>query len=140
MQTLWVIGLVVWILVGLGLLAAMAYSFPLVRDLRTFLDRGNTFLDRANDRIDPVLVRLEDLTEEAGEIAESLRRDMDEIESAVDQGSRSARRIARMAENRVAEIDALLEVAQEEAESSFLSAASLVGGVRDLRDRLFRRR
>lgn len=140
MQTLWVIGLVVWIVVGLGLLAGMIYSFPLVRDLRTFIDRGNTVLDRTNDRIDPVLDRVEDLTEDAGEIAASLRRDVDEIESAVDQGSESARRIARIAENRIAEIDALLEVAQEEAESSFLSAASLVGGVRDLRDRLFRRR
>lgn len=139
MQTLWLIGLVVWTLVGLGLLAGMVYSFPLVRELRTFLDRGNTLLDRSNERIDPLLDRVEDLTEDAEEIAESVRRDVDEIESAVDQGSRSARRIARIAENRVAEIDALLEVAQEEVESSFVSAASLVGSVRDFRDRLFRR-
>lgn len=134
------IAVIVWTAVGLGLLAAMFYSLPLMRDLRTFLDRGNRLLDRTNDRFDPIVNRLERLTEEAGEVAGSLRRDADRIESAVDEGTRSARRIARLAENRVAEIDALLEVAQEEAESSFVSAASLVGGVRDLRERLFRRR
>lgn len=137
MQTLWVIGLVVWIAVGVALLAVMAYSFPLVKEVRTFLNRSNELIARTNERIDPVMDRIEDIVEDAGEMSASLRKDVSEIGGAVDEGSRSARRIARIAENRVTEIDALLEVAQEEAESSFLSAASLLGGVRSLRDRLF---
>lgn len=140
MEILWIVGVVVWTLVGLALLAAMVYSYHLARELRQFLGQWNEALDRVNERFDPMMDRVEKITDDASEISDSLRRDIDEIESVVDQGSESARRIARITENRIAEFDALLEVAQEEAESSFLSAASLVGGVRDLRDRLFRRR
>lgn len=137
MQTLLVIGLVVWIVVGLALLAAMAYSLPVVRELRNFLSRGNEFLDRTNHRMGPVMDRLEQISEDASHISASLSQDMDAIGRAVDQGSRSARRIARIVEHRAVEIDALLEVAQDEAESTFVSAASLLGGVRSLRERFF---
>lgn len=137
MQTLWVIGLVVWIVVGVALLAAMAYSFPLVRDLHRFLRRGNALMSRLEERVGPVLDRVEKISDDASHISDSLRGDVDRIGEAVDRGSRSARRIARLAENRAAEVDALLEVAQEEAESTFVSTASVLGGVRDLRDRFF---
>lgn len=137
MQTLLVIALVVWIVVGLALLVAMAYSVPLVRELRTFLVRGNEVLDRTDRRMDPLMDRLERITEDASHITSSLSQDVEEIGRAVDQGSRSARRIARLAEHRAEEIDALLEVAQDEAESTFVSAASLLGGIRSVRQRFF---
>lgn len=137
MQTLWVVAVVVWIVVGIALLAAMAYSFPLVRELRRFLSRSNETLRHVNDRFDPVMDRVEEITDDASHISDSLRQDVDEIGDAVDQGSRSARRIARLAEHRAAEIDALLEVAQEEAESTFVSTASILGGVKSIRERFF---
>lgn len=137
MQTLWVVAVVVWTVVGVALLAAMAYSYPLARDLRRFLSRSNETLGRVNDRIDPVMDRVEKITDDASHISDSLRQDVEEIGDAVDQGSRSARRIARLAEHRAAEIDALLEVAQEEAESTFVSTASVLGGVKNIRDRFF---
>lgn len=137
MQTLLVIGLVVWIAVGLALLGAMAYSVPLVRDLRSVLSRSDDLVERMNDRVGPVMDRMETITDDASHISGSLRQDVEEIGHAVDQGSRSARRIARMAENRAAEIDALIEVAQEECESTFVSTASILGSVRSLRDRFF---
>lgn len=137
MQTLLVIALVVWITVGLALLGVMAYSFPLVQELRSVLLRSDELVGRMNERMVPVLDRLEVITDDVMEMSGSLRRDVEEIGHAVDQGSRSARRIARMAEDRAAEIDALIEVAQKECESSFVSAASVLGGVRSLRDRLF---
>ncbi len=137
MQTLLVIGLVVWITVGLALLAAMAYSVPLVQELRSLLARSDELVGRMNDRVDPVLDRMEVITDDAMQMSGSLRQDVEEIGHAVDQGTRSARRIARMAEDRAAEIDALIEVAQKECESTFVSTASVLGGVRSLRDRIF---
>lgn len=137
MQTLLIIGLLVWIVVGLALLGAMAYALPLVRELRSLLRRTNEVAGTMNEQMGPVLDRVETITDDASHISGSLKRDVEEIGRAVDQGSRSARRIARMAENRAAEIDALIEVAQEECESTFVSTASVLGGVRRLRDRLF---
>lgn len=137
MQTLLVIALVVWILVGLALLGAMAYSLPLVQELRSLMNRSDRLVDRMNDRVGPVMDNVETMTDDALHISGSLRQDVEEIGHAVDQGSRSARRIARMAENRAAEIDALIEVAQEECESKFVSTASILGGVKSLRDRFF---
>ena len=137
MQTLLVIALIVWILVGLALLGAMAYSLPLVQELRTLMDRSDRLVGKMNDRVGPVMDNVEAMTDDAIHISGSLRQDVDEIGHAVDQGSRSARRIARMAENRAAEIDALIEVAQEECESKFVSTASILGGVKSLRDRFF---
>lgn len=137
MQILLVIGLIVWIVVGLALLAALAYSFPLVQDLRSLMRRSDRLAGKMNDRMGPVIDRVETITDDASHISGSLREDVEEIGHAVDQGSRSARRIARMAENRAAEIDALIEVAQEECESKFVSTASILGGVKSLRDRFF---
>lgn len=137
MQTLLVIALVVWILVGLALLGAMAYSLPLVQELRSLMNRSDRLVDKMNDRVGPVMDNVETMTDDALHISGSLRQDVEEIGHAVDQGSRSARRIARMAENRAAEIDALIEVAQEECESKFVSTASILGGVKSLRDRFF---
>lgn len=137
MQTLLVIGLVVWIAVGLTLLAVMAYSFPLVQELRSLLTRSDELVGRMNDRLPPVLDRMEIITDDAMQMSGSLRQDVEEIGHAVDQGTRSARRIARMAEDRAAEIDALIEVAQDECESTFVSTASVLGGIRSLRDRIF---
>ncbi len=137
MQILLVIGLIVWIVVGLALLAALAYSFPLVQDLRSLMRRSDRLAGKMNDRMGPVIDRVETITDDASHIYGSLREDVEEIGHAVDQGSRSARRIARMAENRAAEIDALIEVAQEECESKFVSTASILGGVKSLRDRFF---
>lgn len=137
MQILLIIGLIVWIVVGLALLAAMAYSFPLVQDLRSLMRRSDRLAGKMNDRMAPVMDRVETITDDASYISGSLRQDVEEIGHAVDQGSRSARRIARMAENRAAEIDALIEVAQEECESKFVSTASILGGVKSLRDRFF---
>lgn len=137
MQTLLVIALVVWILVGLALLGAMAYSLPLVQELRSLMRRSDRLVDKMNDRVEPVMDNVETMTDDALHISGSLRQDVEEIGHAVDQGSRSARRIARMAENRAAEIDALIEVAQEECESKFVSTASILGGVKSLRDRFF---
>lgn len=137
MQTLLVIALVVWILVGLALLGAMAYSLPLVQELRSLLGHSDRLVDTMSDRVGPVMDNMEAMTDDALHISGSLRQDVEEIGHAVDQGSRSARRIARMAENRAAEIDALIEVAQEECESKFVSTASILGGVKSLRDRFF---
>lgn len=137
MQTLLVIGLIVWIVVGLALLGAMAYSFPLVQNLRSLMQRGDRLAGEMNDRMGPVMDRVEAITDDASHISGSLRQDVEEIGHAVDQGSRSARRIARMAEHRAEEIDALIEVAQEECESKLVSTASILGGVKSLRDRFF---
>lgn len=137
METLLAIGVIVWIVVGLTLLGAMAYSFPLVQELRDLLSRSSQLVSQLNERLGPVMDNVETMTGDALHISGSLRQDVEEIGHAVDQGSRSARRIARMAENRAAEIDALIEVAQEECESKFVSSASILGGVKSLRDRFF---
>lgn len=134
-EILWVAALAVWTLVGLVLLAAMVYAFPTLRRLRGLMGRLDRLLGVLDRRMDPLLERVERITGDVGHMSSTLRDDVEALGDALRHGAGAAERIVDRTEDRVAAIDGLLEVAQEEAEQAFLSTASLVRGLRSLRDR-----
>ena len=136
MDVLIMVALVVWIAVGLGLLVAFIRGYPLLsrfdRSLRA-LDAVLEILDR---HLEPILHRLDRISDDVQDMTVSLRSDVETISDTVERGSRSADRVIERIERRASEVDGLLETVQEEVEESFLAVASLLRGLRGLRDRL----
>lgn len=127
--------LAVWILVGIGLLVGFAQAFPLMRRWRRTLRKIDRVADVLDRHLEPVLHQVGRIADDLQVVTDSLRSDADQVEDTVERAARSATRVIRIVENRVAELDGLLELAQEEAEQSFLSAASVFRTLRGLRDR-----
>jgi hypothetical protein len=83
-----------------------------------------------NTRLQPVLSNIETASETATEVVERLRGDADQVGKALRNAGESTERMVELVEDRVAEVAALLEVVQEEAEETFLTTASLLRGFR----------
>jgi hypothetical protein len=71
-------------------------------------------------------------------LSAAFRTDADEVGRTVRRATDTANSIIDSARDRTAEINGLLEVVQEEAESTFLNTASLLRGVRATRPRRVR--
>lgn len=124
------IALVVWIVLALTLLAALAYVFPSVRRLQRLLPRLERLVRKLDRRAEPILVHLERSADNVEYVSTALRADVESIGEAVERGTRSVHRMLRMAEERASEINGFLEVVQEEAEETFVSTASALRAIR----------
>jgi uncharacterized protein YoxC len=128
--------LVVWTLVGIGLLAAFVTAIPMLARLEKSLRSLDRLMDVLDRNVEPILHRVQRISDDLSDITASLRSDVDAIGETVERGTRSTERILDRAERRAAEIDGLLELIQEEVEESFLGIASALRGVRGLSERL----
>lgn len=124
------VGLILWIILCLALLAGLVYVFPLVRQLQNALDRLERILARSEEHVDPIMSHLERSVDNADYITTAIRADLEAVGDTVERASRSTRRILEMAEERARQINGFLEVVQEEAEETFLSTASALRAFR----------
>jgi hypothetical protein len=70
------------------------------------------------------------LLDQVGTVATSLADDVDRIDRTVIRATSSVEGMIELAEDRVSEINALLEVAVEEAEETFFSTAAIMRALR----------
>lgn len=129
-ETMIVIGMGLWIVVAVAIFVALLYAIVLLRRARTPLERATDALAELQARLRPVVENIEVASEHAQRIASRLGTDADEMGRALRHASDSTTRMVELVEDRVAEVAALLEVVQEEAEETFLSTASLLRGLR----------
>ena len=134
-ETLIAIGMALWIVLALGMLVALLYGIGLLRRVREPLGRISGAVEHLNDRLEPVLGHVERASESASEIAHRLSRDADDVGRALRHAGESTERMVELIEDRVADVAALLEVVQEEAEETFLSTASILRTLRGTRRR-----
>lgn len=134
------VGVVVWTLLGLVLLGGLLYAFPTFRRANDLMKRAERLLDAAEGRMNPIFHHLRRSADNADYITTAVRADIEAIGETVDQAARSARRMLRMAEERAAEISGFLEVVQEEAESTFVSTATVLRAIRGAARRTRERR
>jgi len=129
-------------------LAAVAIFFLLLRvalELRSLDRRVQKVVVRAQDRLDPVMERARVVVAENAEyISHALRADVEKLGAATEAVRRSLDEASRRMDERIDELNALIEVVQSEAEELFLDTASAMRGVkagtRSLRDRAGRDR
>lgn len=125
-----VTGMSLWIIIALVILISLFYTIGLLRNAREPLGQVSRVVGELNERLKPVLANVEQASETAGKVADRLREDADEVGRALRHAGESTERMVELVEDRVAEVAALLEVVQEEAEETFLSTASLLRGFR----------
>lgn len=126
------VSLLLWILVCLAGLVFLIAALPTLRRLEVRMDRADRLMDLLDARLAPLLDRTERTMEDARYVAAVLRSDVDAASRAFGRAAGSVERMVEMAEERAVELNGLLKVAQEEAEETFLSTASLLRALRSL--------
>ena len=121
------ISLILWIALSLVAIVSMLVLLPRVlAALRQFQESHQEFLKKAF----PILDQSRQLLDQVGTVATSLADDVERIDRTVIRTTSSVEGMVELAEERVSEINALLEVAVEEAEETFFSTAAIMRALR----------
>ncbi len=128
-QTLQTIGLVLWIVTGLCLIAAALVAVPALRELQRWL-KGSAELGEVARALKPGAETLTKAADNINSLTAAFRSDADELGRTIRNATDSANQIIDATRERAAEVHGFLDVVQEEAETTFLNTASLLRGVR----------
>lgn len=132
MEALILASLILWVVLGSGLVLAVAVLVPrLIRVLKT-LEGISTRLENSAA---PILARSDQLLDQSSQIASLLLSNVEAVDDTVARATESVIRMVDLAEERASELNALLAVVQEEAEETFFSLAGLVRTVRGVTGR-----
>jgi len=121
------ISLILWIIFGSVALVGLILLLPrALRATRQVEQMSTEFLRKAV----PVLDQSQQLLDQVGSVTTSLFDDVERIDRTVIRATSSVESMIELAEDRVSEINALLEVAVEEAEETFFSTAAIMRALR----------
>lgn len=121
------VALILWIVLALiAIIGSLALLPRLLRGLRGLEESTDEFLKKAI----PVLDQSQQLLDQVGGVAASLVDDVERIDRTVIRATTSVESMLELAEDRVSEINALLEVAVEETEETFFSTAAIMRALR----------
>lgn len=113
----------------LTFLALSAALIPAAMNVRKTHKKISDTLDRIYGDINPIMRHASSITDNLDYISTSLRVDMQQVNQTVASANQKLLKAAELAEDRLDELNALLEVAQEEIESVFVSSVSTLKGV-----------
>ena len=126
-EILVILSLILWIVASLIAIFGMLALLPrLLKGVRQIEEVTEEFLRKAL----PVLDQSQQLLDQVGTVATSLVDDVERIDRTVIRATSSVESMVELAEDRVSEINALLEVAVEEAEETFFSTAAIMRALR----------
>lgn len=117
-------------LVSIAILVLTVFLVPAAWNFRRSYAKINTMLDKVYADINPITRHLSSIADNLDYITTSIRVDVQQVNQTVAAASERVHRLMELSERRVKELNALLEVVQEEAEDTFVSAASTLRGVR----------
>ena len=115
--------------IAVALSILLVVALPALWQLRKAYGRLNSVLDRVLGDLAPIIRNANTISQNLIEVTSSIRRDVDKVSSTIDAANSRVHDALESAEQRVRELQALLTVAQDEAEDLFLSTASTVRGV-----------
>lgn len=113
----------------LTFLALSAALIPAALNVRKTHKKISDTLDRIYGDINPLMRHASSITDNLDYITTSLRVDVQQVNQAVASASQKLLKAAELAEDRINELNALLEVAQEEIEAVFVASVSTIKGV-----------
>lgn len=126
-QILVILSLILWIVLSLiAIIGGLRLLPRLLGTLRQVEELSDEFLKKAS----PVLDQSQQLLDQVGVVATSLADDVERIDRTVIRATSSVEGMVELAEDRISEINALLEVAVEEAEETFFSTAAIMRALR----------
>ena len=113
----------------LTFLALSAALIPAALNVRKTHKKISDTLDRIYGDINPIMRHASSITDNLDYITTSLRVDVQQLNQTVGSANQKLLKAAELAEDRINELNALLEVAQEEIESVFVASVSTLKGV-----------
>lgn len=122
-----IISLILWILVSGIAIVGLLVVLPRVNAV---LGRLEEHQRRFDERIVPLAEQAQGVLDQVGTVTASLVDDVERVDRTVIRATESVERMVEVAEDRVSEINALLEVAVEEAEETFFSTAAIMRALR----------
>lgn len=113
----------------LTFLALSAALIPAALNVRKTHKKISDTLDRIYGDINPIMRHASSITDNLDYITTSLRVDIQQVNQTVASTNQKLLKAAELAEDRINELNALLEVAQEEIEAVFVASVSTIKGV-----------
>lgn len=110
-------------------LALSAALIPAALNVRKTHKKISDTLDRIYGDINPLMRHASSITDNLDYITTSLRVDVQQVNQTVASANQKLLKAAELAEDRLDELNALLEVAQEELEAVFIASVSTIKGV-----------
>lgn len=126
-EILVIVSLILWIALCFVLIVGVLLLLPRMLAGRRHLEE---IWDELHRKVGPLLDQSQLLLDQVGVVAASLADDVDRIDRTVIRATTSVESMVELAEDRVSEINALLEVAVEEAEETFFSTAAIMRALR----------
>lgn len=118
------------ILVTIAVIAGVAVLIPAIVAVRKASHRMTTLLDHVGNHLDPLASHATRIADDVQFITTSVRRDVHELERTVERVTGGVNAGLDAAGRRLAELSALLRVAQDELEASVIAAGATLRGVR----------
>ncbi|MBT8461826.1 MAG: hypothetical protein KJO44_04815 [Gemmatimonadetes bacterium] len=126
-EILVILSLILWVLLSaVGIIGLLVLLPRLLRATGQIEEAAGEFQRKAL----PVLDQSQGLLDQVGTVATSLVDDVGRIDRTVIRATSSVENMVELAEDRMSEINALLEVAVEEAEETFFSTAAIMRALR----------
>jgi uncharacterized protein YoxC len=102
---------------------------PAAWNFRKSYKKVSEMLDKIYGDINPLMRHASAIADNVDYISTAIRVDVQQVSQTVAAVNQRLQQAADAAENRIKQLDALLDVVQEEAESAFVTTASTIRGV-----------
>lgn len=117
-------------LASIALLVLTVALVPAAWNFRKSYAKISDMMDRIYGDINPIMRHASTIADNVNYITTSVRVDVQKVSQTVASANQRLMSSVELAEQRIQELNALLAVVQEEAESAFVSTASTLRGVR----------
>jgi uncharacterized protein YoxC len=117
-------------LASIALLVLAVALVPAAWNFRKSYGKISDMMDRIYGDINPIMRHASTIADNVNYISTSVRVDVQKVSQTVASANQRLMASVELAEDRIKELNALLAVVQEEAESAFVSTASTIRGVR----------
>jgi uncharacterized protein YoxC len=117
-------------LASIALLVLAVALVPAALNFRKSYGKISDMMDRIYGDINPIMRHASTIADNVNYITTSVRVDVQKLSQTVASANQRLMASVELAEDRIKELNALLAVVQEEAESAFVSTASTIRGVR----------
>lgn len=117
-------------LMTIALLVLTVALVPAAWNFRKSYKKVSDLLDRVYGDVNPLMRHASAIADNLNYVTTSIRTDVQQVNATIAAANQRLQQAMTLTERRLGELNALLEVAQGEAETMFVAAASTVRGVR----------
>jgi uncharacterized protein YoxC len=116
-------------IIAIALSILLVVALPALWQLRNAYRRLNGVLDRVYGDLTPIIRNVATISQDVAAFTSSIHADFRAVSATIESANAQVRNALAATERHVQDFNALLDVAQDEAEQLFVSTASTVRGV-----------